>query len=463
MSHLVRYQAFNVSNQPISNVGQEVSFDGGNQFRSLTSAELSQGLSVEVDQAFVARVSLAHHFSVTQPLKVVVQDGEPRLTFDGAAVEGAMATAPLVDLSRGGTGLFVFSCWLSIFRDASASMTKAGNVPVAPFQHHLVAWSGPDVLASGGAGLGRFAASIAPNVPSHIPGQGTLVFGETPDSTVPQLAAIYVPDGLDLTAPDPLPVPVHIFFSPSTGGKTGPYPFSNGNGSFNSVFHNFLTSGGKRMINQHNSARRRCIFVFPLAPPSGYFDGIKNAARLRLYCLEAVHLARRLLGKRIMPIARLARCALSAFSEGGRPMNDVLVSSLAGNSFPELKEIYCLDTVSPAGSTTDAASYQTFVGTVSRWQAAAEDRHVRIYTQSTAWDSVAPQLMKKGPDRTNTGSKDYAAPSTTFVFTSFAFWQKVQSEPQGPPDPQYGYGDIHQLMPCLFLQPALRNSGFPSL
>jgi len=459
MAHLVSYQAYNVTNAPLPQALGEVSFDGGGTFRELTADERTAGFSVEVDQSFVARLSLPHHFPVQQGLRVRVDDdGELRLIFEGPTAPGSMGTIPIVDVKRGNTKSFVFSAWLSIFRDAAPAMSAAGNAPVAPFMFNILEFDGPAVLSSGGTNVGRFAATVRANVQSNVPSEGTLIFGETPDDSTPQVSAIWVPNGMDLLSP----VPVHVFFSPSTGRKTGTYPFSNGANGFNAVLHNFLTGGGKRFINQHVSAKRRCLFVFPLAPPKGYFAGIQDAARLRLYCLEAVHLAQRLVAQRVAPTARLDRCALSAFSEGGRPLNNVVVTSLRGE-FKELKELYCLDTVSPAGSDGDAGSYSTFLGNVRRWQALDADRRVRIYTRSAALDSVASSLGIGGPVRRNGLAKEYASANTTLAFTPELFWRQLQKESAPALNPLFDLSDLHQVMPCAFMQHGLKNSGFASL
>lgn len=435
----------------------EVSFDSGSSFRALTSGEQTQGFPVEVGQQFVARLSQPHYFPVQQPLRVVVEEREPRLAFDPQAVPGAMATTPIVDMARGGQRSFVFSAWLSIFRDGTPARARERNQQVPSFVYNMVEFAGAAVLNGGGSHMGRFAGTIGSNVGSHDPANGTLIFGETPDSSVPQLASIFVPKGLDLDQP----VPVHIFFSPSTGRKVGKYPFSDGDNSFNAVFHNFLTGGGKRFINQHVSSKRACIFVFPLAPPDSYFRGIQDSVRLRLYCLEAVHLAQRLVGGRLMPTARLGRCALSGFSEGGRPMNNVVVSSLSAD-FPELKELYCLDTVSPAGSDGDAGSYARFLSAVTSWRNAGSDRRVRIYTRSAAFASVLGSIGLGAPARTNNGAREHVGSGVTAVFTPQAFWQQLSQERAPTPDPRYDFSDLHQLMPCVFLQHALLNSGFAS-
>ncbi len=74
--------------QPLPQVTSEVSFDGGKTFRKLTDDELEKAFPVEVDKPFVARLSHPHHFTVRQPLRVRIEEGEPRLDFDGKAVDG---------------------------------------------------------------------------------------------------------------------------------------------------------------------------------------------------------------------------------------------------------------------------------------------------------------------------------------------------------------------------------------
>ena len=333
----------------------------------------------------------------------------------------------------------------------------------------MLSFDDVNVLANAGSAYQRFAAHVEPNVPSYGPAVGRLVFIQTLDDSVPQLAAVFVPAGLDVLAP----VPMHVFFCPNTGGKKRPYPFSNGTDSFNGVLHNYLTGGDKRLINQHAAARVRCVLVFPLPPPTGYFSGIQDAKRLRRYCLEVVFLLQRLAGYH-MPIPLLGRCALSAFSEGGIPLHNVVRSSPDGSAFPELKEIYLLDVVAPCGNTTSLGSYQTLLQTLNGWHRCDSERRVRTYTQYSAFNACVPGGVKPAVSRTNAGASDASASSAdcTFLFAPISFWKVVKQEQQGvSPNPSYVLGGldgqakdqertVHQLMPCIFLEHALKNSGF---
>lgn len=460
-------QPWDINHAPLSKAAREVSFDQGATFRSIEGEEQAVGVVVQPDKRFTVRASFEHYWPVRQELivKSTQDTSEPILELAGPKDYGSNLVART---GHRDPHVFehVYVPWMALFRDGTPARLGNGNTPPPPYAHTVLAFDGPDALSAAGKGYGRLAAHFRPDVPSYGP-SSQLVFAQTVDDSVPQLAAILVPDGLNLLTS----VPVHVFFCPSTGRKKAPYPFSNGAGGCNEVFHNYLSGGNKRLLSQHQASNARCVFVFPLPPPAGYFSGIHSAKRLRRYCLEVVYFLQRLAGNP-MPVPWLGRCALSAFSEGGAALSNVLASSPGGSDFPELKELYLLDVVAPCGNTSTVGSYQALLNGLTEWYQRAPDRHVRIYTQYSAFNACAPTQIKTHPTRANSGASEANLGRTTFLYAPMPFWATVAGEQDGlMPNPAYALPApdssakeqeraIHQLMPCVFLEHALRNSAF---
>ncbi len=475
-THFVLVQAYNVLQQLVGDATREVSFDGGSSFRSLTSTEQTKGVEVSVDQKFTVRVSRPHHQLVIQPL--VVTDNPLQLGFDGARDFGSVFASKVADVA--GASTFQYMAWLTIFRDGDAPRAAAKNAAIVPQFMTLLAFQGARVLAATGAGYARFNAVTAPIFAAPTHNQGQLFFALGPDASVPQLVAVFVPSTVDLTQP----VPLNIFFCPTTGAKKGPYPFSSPNtdpmikfgDSFEGVVDGFLTGFNRRLIHQHVLANKQCVLVFPLPPASGYFAGIQDAERLRRYCLEVVFFAQRTVGNIRVPSPALGRCALSCFSAAGVPLSKVVASSLSG-AFHELKEIYCLDVVSPSDNSNDAPGYQILLNNLGSWLNQDPDRRLRIYSQSPAMNSVVAPL--EGPQLGTSvgGAVERGAANTTFAFLPPTFWKAVNQEHVGVvPDPNYilsarpataaerspptNFDILHNAFPAIFLEHALQCSGF---
>ncbi len=178
--------------------------------------------------------------------------------------------------------------------------------------------------------------------------------------------------------------------------------------------------------------------------------------------MEVVYYLRRSRG--ILPSAEpaLGPCALSGFSEGGRPLASVVASSPDGRGFPELRELYLLDVVPPSGSSADAASYQHLMELLGRWwSGGAEERRVRFYSEFYPFS--APSPVRGDLVRSNAGAREFRAKNATCLYTPQTFWTTIgQEQADSRPDPGYAFGSgVHQLMPCVFLEHALENSGLP--
>ena len=438
-----------ISGMPRPAAASELSSDGGDNWRALTGTERQSGIVLNAGDSVVVRVRERGSWEICQGLAVET-DGENALVWSGNRDFGALSLEPAAAHDE-------MSVCLSLFRDAMPDRIDQGNNPPPAYMYTLLAF-GENVLASGGSGLERLAANLAVNVLSFGPDQGELLFVKAPaDSALPQECAVFVPRGLDLAEP----VPIHVFLSPSTGGKKLPYPYSDGDDSFNAMLHNYLIGGGKRFLSQHVASGKRCVFVFPLPSPKTYFTSMQTAQSLRKFCLELVYYLRRLRQLPIDLVPSLGPCALSGFSEGGRPLAAVIGSSPAGTAFPELEELYLLDVMPPSGSSNDIGSYHRLMGLLNGWWANGKgQRKVRFYSQFYSFG--VPLAVRGTLAQSNRGAVEFRGSGTTCLYSPKPFWTAIgQEQTDANPSPGYDFDNVHQLMPCLFLQHALRNSGFP--
>jgi len=460
-SHLCAFDAYDVLQQATSDATYEVSFDGGASFRMLKSDEKTTGIAVPNGQKFTARISKAGLFPVVQPL--VIRDDD-HLDYDGPRDFGA---SPLFSHTGNQTTPWrhMLHASLTLLRDGGVDRRAHGCPEVPPFTHDILSFTGVPVLSPAGTGFGRFAATLTPSAPSYSNGQ--LLFFKTvsgakldgAQARAPELTAVFVPKSIDLAAP----VPMHIFFTPNTGTKTGDYPYGVGGGSFSEMTDNYLVSGGKRFLNQCNASGKKVVFVFPLGPREAQFGGILPATSLRRFLLELVYCIQRTAGgvRFRFEEPRLGVCSASAFSAGGETLVNLMQSSM-GDEFPELREAYALDAF--LGKTVDA--HIRLASTFSAWWAGGtKGRRVRMYTHYGFVEDVEarPNFAKTIATRSG-GAFSTDLPETTLAYAPVPFWQKVSNEePLGSPFSSYlgkrpDDSSTHQLMPCIFLQHALKNS-----
>jgi hypothetical protein len=466
-THLVAYEAYDVFQNAIPNATDEVSVDGGQTYRQLQGKEATDGFETPDGSKFVARISTRGMWPVNQPLVIKEDD---HLDFDGDRDFGA---APLFSHSTGQPGRWrhLLHSAMTLLRDGASDRRNHGCPDLPAYSHNLLAFDGASVLTTSGRGLSRLAGRVVPNVPSHATADsGDVLFlksitGATlpgSSSVVPELTAAYVPKGLDLAQP----VPIHLFFSPNTANKHGDYPYGP---EFTAMIDNYLVSGGKRFLNQLNASQKQCVFVFPLAPREGQFAGLMPASRLRRFLLEVVYCLHRVVAGVRFPFVepRISICTLSAFSAGALPLVEVMKTSMHGE-FPELLECYSLDGVGKELSPTFDAW----------WRGGAGGRTVRMYSSQLpdAHPSFASAVtMRSGQ------AWESSRPSATYTYTPLEFWRTVCLEnnetgvasgyfkpPTKPTDPSPEVpltdwtSEVHQLIPELFLEHALRNSALPS-
>lgn len=131
----------------------------------------------------------------------------------------------------------------------------------------------------------------------------------------------------------------------------------------------------------------------------------------------------------------------------------------------------------PGGTADQPKPHDTLGATVSAGDVTLESV-VTYENLGEAFRQVKKNGGAPGPDGriavSNAGAQDHRAANATFAFMPIAFWRQLAAEQVGTtPNPGYerlnpsslvdgddAFSAIHQLIPCVFLQHALVNSGF---
>ena len=441
-----------------------VTFDG-----TTTAMSSEQSVAVPADKNLQLLVSGGDLWPVSQTLRINPAN-QDECQYVGDVDEGARSLFSC--RLGGGEWKHTFYANLTLFRDASQRRASAGLNPLPNYPWDVLAFPGPRILSDNQSAVfvNRFAASVARGVAGYdrsvslYPGSsnGQLCYLMTPDSSArPRLAAVYVPSGIEWDKP----VPLVTFLTPYTHKKAGNYPWST---DFNAMLDNYLINGGKRLLAQVNSSGRKCVFVFPIPLPHGFYDAVHQAADMRRYLLEIVYWLQRKIGQQRLPQPALGRCAVAAFSAGGNAMRHLLQSA-AGGGFDELKEVYGLDVVNAAGG------YPAFRKALAAWW--KDGRRVRFYETDhagNAWAGLGPSFKLQPSGNSVGGALEYQGKDATFAWLPTTFWQAVWTEDPStersvlghfPPDGDHNpvqpiHDSVHQVIPAFFLQHALANSGF---
>jgi hypothetical protein len=468
--HFVTMEGFDVMDQAVGDAQREVSFDGGATYRSLSAGERTDGVKVAVGQKFVARVSKEGLFPVVQPLVV---PSPADLDSDGERDYGALPFfSHSMNHSASAGWNHVFGASLTLLRDGQPDRKAHGCDDIPSYSWDTLSFSGAQVFNASGAGWGRFVGTVAPHVPSL--GAGKLLFlksvrnAKLDDNSarVPALTAVFVPSCVDLGKP----IPMHVFFSPNTGVKKGEYPYGL---EFNAMVDNYLVSGEKRFIQQLNVSKKKCVLVFPIAPREAQFAGILPALRLRRFLHEVAYCLLRLVGGRAFSFVRpaLGTCSASTFSSGAYSLTPLILSSM-GSEFPELREIYVLD----GFRGESAGGYAELAGALSGWwRGGRNGRRVRMYTKydELLAPGATPSFARNITVRSGAAFA-CEGPDSTFAYVPIPFWRTLFNEQVDSGHPLSAYFGkwnknpamrdddalVHQLIPCIFLGHALKNSSY---
>ena len=222
------------------------------------------------------------------------------------------------------------------------------------------------------------------------------------------------------------------------------------------------------------------MFVLPVAPKGDFFSAISSAGALRRYVVELVYWLRRHVGGLpfVFPKPVIGHAAISGFSAGGSAVAGIVQSASIGG-FPELREVYCLDAF--VGKTEE--SFRSLSSILSTWwEGDTVNRCVRMYTKYSVHQQAANRpSFARSTVQGSDGTIESSLRNATFAFTPLSFWATVCTEHSASnPISEYfpvsedkitktqrerppSADELHQMMPAVFLEHALRNSGFPDV
>jgi hypothetical protein len=349
----------------------------------------------------------------------------------------------------------------------------SGILTLDPFTQPVIDFTGPTVVdpaATGGWNLLRQAPMLG------VAPKGKMFYARR--IHVPSLIAIWVPEGVlvsrqrnDNVDPATKPLNFHIFYHPSPGKLKGSYPFSHFFIDLICRYLFYYPNLHRQMVNQHTAAGVNSIFVFPVGDPKRWNGGLGDQNSLLRLLQEITFFVQRMALIPI-PLQKVGRCAVSGFSASGRFVNQAMQFQNAFFDKQVLREIYGFD--------LRGVEAQTFANSLIAWRARnarkdSDPRKFRIYTTDSSWFSANRHV-----DRTATsfsgraGSLESSGPNSSVVFLPVnPFWTSLNPEVtgDGKPSPKSAYtafkpvfdknhDDVHQIMPVLFMEHALKNSQF---
>ncbi len=123
--------------------------------------------------------------------------------------------------------------------------------------------------------------------------------------------------------------------------------------------------------------------------------------------------------------------------------------------FSELAEMYLLDTVG-----VSSGLVHSWLSSTSRFQ----QRRVRWYTSRSDDVNNRPSEFSGNPTTVNSEAREWQSKKGTLVFAPDPFWGRLFREHRpSPTAADYDNRGAHQNIPCVFLEHALKNSGFGSI
>ncbi|MGA2575064.1 MAG: hypothetical protein ABSH24_03470 [Bryobacteraceae bacterium] len=358
---------------------------------------------------------------------------------------------------------------LGQLQDARATMVSMGigSIDASAYPNPVMDFSGKNALNATGAGWNKFAHTLLGSVTPT----GKMLYASGINE--PKFLAIYLPPGVTVTPkpggsvdPQKSPLNFHLFYPPWTGVLTGSYPFGPNYIDFIRRYLFFYPFFHKEMANQQEASQAKPVFLFPIAS-SNFPQGFSQTQILRLL-YEVKYFVQRM-DNIPYPLQPVGKCAVSGFSYGGIGVNLAITNTDSGFHNNVLKEVYGFD-LRQVGA-------QAFATKLSAWFNGGGDRIYRIYTTANGWyqafrsvDSSAVQNMGAG------GAVEWQGARSSLVYVpGYNFWKGIQDDVNSgsflapavgkyqtfsfpSADPKDPDKDVHQLMPAIFLEHALKNS-----
>lgn len=342
-------------------------------------------------------------------------------------------------------------------------------VTLDPVRRPVLDFTGLTVIDPGGAGKGWHQFIHQP-LDSVVP-VGKMLYAQRVD--LPKLIGIWVPAGVmasrqrNNTDPGKKPINFHVFYHPSPGVLSGRYPFSFAFVDLICRYLLYFPKLHKEMVNQQTAAGANTVLVFPVGDPAGWYGGYGGQASVLRLLQEVAFFAQRMHGIPI-PLQPVGKCAVSGFSAGGQFVHQALLPESDFFDKKVLREVYGFDIRGVAPG--------TFASSLAAWRRRnagldSDPRKFRLYTTDDSWfnanKDIDPQTtLTVGP----AGSQEHSGANTTILTVPvFSFWPALNplvtgdGKPEGPSSYQVFkpiFDDVHQIMPALFLQHALKNSQF---
>ena len=167
-----------------------------------------------------------------------------------------------------------------------------------------------------------------------------------------------------------------------------------------------------------------------------------------------------------IPLQKVGKCAVSGFSAAGPFVNQAMTLQNAHFDQNVLREIYAFDLrqVDP----------QAFANSLAAWRGRnaakdAEPRKFRIYTTDDSWFDPNANVDRTAATFTGpAGSRESAGPTVPSSCCRCSFGPRSTQRCPGTVNPQIrrrtvfnpDFKSVHQMMPALFMQHALKNSQF---
>jgi hypothetical protein len=410
------------------------------------------------------RITMSGFWEFEQGL-VVTQSDPPTIAWDSPR---ELQSRSLEVHDRSGDFNLVYHAVVMQCRDARAKVEKVQQADpkkkietLDPVARPIRDFDVSPVLHVGGLGWARFNQTVKRDVPD-----GKMFYIERPD--IPKLVGVYVPKGVlqDLTTngwkPASVPLNYHVNYHPPPpyGDE---YPF--GPRYVGLLFRYMLgypayALGAKAMVNQHHIAGKKWILVFPVGRSDKWFGTLPQQKNLLRLLQEVHHWMQRFVGLSLA-MQPLGRVAISAFSKGADCLDQALSSTVSEFEANHLSEIYGFDPI-PNGGVVASSDR------MAAWLAAdTAKRRLRIYTQQDKWRSqlkakFSDLVESSGPD----GTRECHSGCASVVVVPSPIWAAIRHDVPPKKDDKYpsfenstdDYWKIHQIIPQLFMQHALKAS-----
>jgi hypothetical protein len=395
----------------------------------------------------VVFVTRSGFFDFRQKLKLDLSTSPPTASFDTRQEVNSRNIDVHTRGSDFNIALFVVMGQLRDAADQVADVAEQHNISFALPMRKIERFATPMLNTSSGT-LSQFNITEKDVTPA-----GKIFVAERP--TTPKLISVYHPGfNNPKKGQEKVPLHYHLFYHPPAHPKD-PYPFGKGYIEIIAKYlvHDMMTtplSFGKRLLYQNIADIPKNLLVFPSGSQKEGFGDLNSQSSVLRVLQEVNYWIQRMRGVSF-PLQPVGRCALSAFSAGAGEVFSVLGGPKSPAFFDKvLRHVYLIDPEMDAGSMKNV---------LTPWfRKGAGGRGFRIYTRSANWFSAFTGEVPGGKTTPgNHGAKETQGTGATVLHVPMSFWQSVFPKLT---DQKLLGKTAHQLMPALFIEHAVTNSGF---